>query len=244
VGCPAASCLLEVEPITRETKGPALTMWEWTYEGAGVNAELVVRVSDPHAATVKAWHNDVPILLPSAIPHSGSNEARVAVTLSPDDVIEVRLSGKPGVQAWVWVEEDGGGEIDTTQDDEPVPASPFSLSQEMIPATGDRPAACGTGLAPADWNDVNSWVDGDETRALALSNTLAGGLAWIARDGATGYNPFFMSPSHYYRITANADLAAGYGTPMDTMEPGSIWLVGGVADSVEQQRVLCLEPPS
>jgi hypothetical protein len=106
-----SSCLVEPMIMVRGKGSP--TIARVTFDGeAGQEVELVVYTSDPKGATVKAWLNHETVLLPSVIPQSGSDQVRIPLALEAQNLLEVRLSGRPGSSVAFWVE---GGAVPTTR---------------------------------------------------------------------------------------------------------------------------------
>jgi len=186
--CPAASCLLGPETITRETKGPIVWVGEFA-EVEDQEVELVVYASSPKRTTVQAWLNDKKVLLPSAMPRAEGNEVRVPLTLTAGDVLEVRLTGKPGTQVAFWVEEvvdeeDGETEEPGIEDPgtiEPTVAYEFATSAQVA-LDAHKNAACEAafpGSTIADWNDVVAAVAAGVTDAEILDS----GYAFILNNG-------------------------------------------------------------
>jgi hypothetical protein len=230
-GCPAASCLFGPVTLDRETKSP--TVLTETFTGAeGQEATLVVLSSNPKTTTVKAWLNGAVVLLPSAMPQSGSNEVRVPITLLEENELIVRLSAKPGTQVVVWVETD----VVTPVDPAELPLAAFQLTSDPFALTDDLGVACaglGEGFTVADWTDVVQAVG----QGAAKGDILEAGFALVLNDGTgitnTGF-PFFQD-RHYAVSTFGADTwtEASVGTEM-------YWLTS-VTNS---QPVLCVHQAS
>lgn len=98
-----SNCIVAPQVMVRATKAPTVETVEFDAT-EGEEAELVVQVSNPETATVKAWLNGKTVLLPSVLPQSGSDQVRVPIILKEKNVLQLRLSGKPGNSAAFWVE--------------------------------------------------------------------------------------------------------------------------------------------
>lgn len=215
--CPENGCLMGPVTLTRETKAPVL--WTGEFESAeDQDVELVVFASSPKTTTVKAWLNEEIVLLPSELPKSKTNEVRVALTLTEGDILEVRLSGKPGTQVAFWVEEfveegeggeEPGGEPETP---DPEPTDPQYTFQTTLASYGIYAdlnqicAAAFTGSQVADWNDVVAAVEA----GTAPGDVLAVGYAFALKDGF-GLVSDFLGDSHY-AVSAAGGIGTVYGT--------------------------------
>jgi hypothetical protein len=239
------------QTLIRAPGAPTRVVCEFTGEEE-VEMTLVVEVSDPKITTVKAWLNGVMVLLPSTNPLPGDdNQVKVALGVVPGvNVLDVRLSAKPGEDNWVrvWVEADGEGDGGAEGEGDPGPIIPdedvnptFTLGPVVGP-TADMAVACGEvtkdGLqwAPADWNQVVA-----EVELVGNTSTInVEGVAWIMRDGSRSHVPWFLAPLYYYMISTNGNL----GFLEDaTIEPGLFWLISAPIELLTQQPVLCIATP-
>ncbi len=219
--CAETACLMGPETLARETKAPLV--WTGEFEGPeDQEVELVVFSSDPKTTTVKAWVNGEIVLLPSELPKSKSNEVRVSLTLTEGDILEVRLSGKPGTQVAFWVEpaadEDQGGDEPGTEDPgtpspEPtVPDYAFQVTPGIYDIFADLGQICAAefpGSQVADWNDVVAAVDA----GMAPGDVLDVGYAFVLQDGFARIDDF-SSPSGYshYAVSASGATGTVYGS--------------------------------
>jgi hypothetical protein len=230
--CPAPSCPLGPVGLVRETKAP--TVLTETFPGfEGQNATLVILASNPKTTTVKAWLNEVLVLLPSRLPQSPSDEVRVPVTLSEENILEVRLSAKPGTQVAIWVESNEEPPIGSGD----PPSAVFRLTSGSFAPTDDMSSACtgfGEKYRMADWTDVVIAVNGGATKEDILNL-----FALILNDGAgffqTGF-PFFEE-RHYALsgIAPDPQTEASVGT-----DPDMFWLTS----KTDPFPVLCTGPAS
>jgi hypothetical protein len=139
----------------------------------------VILASDPKTTALNGWLTGTKILLPSDLHRSESNELRIPITLSVENLLEVRLSGKPGNQVAVWVESEVEPPVDSG---DPAPTV-FRLTSESYAPTDDMSGACvgfGDDFRIADWTEVVEAVNGGATKddisgaplALILNNGL------------------------------------------------------------------------
>lgn len=209
--CPAVSCIIDPTVMVRGKKAPTNWVREFTAE-EGQEAELVVFSSNPKTTTVKAWLNDEMVLLPSAMPKSGSNEIRIPLTLAEENVLELRMSAKPGTQVSFWVE---GGVTDPTEPPppppDPEPTIIFNVTPQSVPITADMNAECvaafGDGFATADWTDVVAAVEG----GMAEADILEFGYAFVLNNGIGTFSVFMMGTYHYM-LSAIGDVGTNYGS--------------------------------
>jgi hypothetical protein len=229
--CPEGSCPLGPVILTRETKAP--TVLTESFPGTdGQTGTLVVLASDPKTTTVKAWLNGNVVLLPSDLPRSGSDEVRVPVTLLADNVLEVRLSAKPGTQVAIWVQTDAA----PPSDSEGPPPPAFRITSVSYGPTDDLSGACtafGDGFHFADWTDVVQAVT-DGTPKADISSAP---LAFILNNGSGHFQTGF--PSFEDRHYALASLGSDPFT-VDSVEPEMFWLTS----TTSSQPVLCAGPAS
>jgi len=196
--CAEANCLFGPVTMERYTKAP-VTLSE-TFTGVEEQAAtLVILASNPKTTTVKAWLNDVVVLLPSALPKTKSDEVRVPVTLLADNTLEVRLSAKPGTQIAIWVIE---------ADEEPPigpgdsPPIAFRLTSEDFAVNGDLSGACtafGEGYRMADWTEVKPAVE-----AGVAKEDIMNGLYALILNGGVGLfeTGFPFTEERHYVISA------------------------------------------
>ena len=227
--CPAEHCLFGPVTLLRERGAP--TVLEETFEGVeGQEATLVVLAADPRTTTVKGWLNGEEVLLPSALPRSGSAEVRVPIILQEENVLRIRLSGKPGSQVAVWVETEEVPPVDPPAP--PPPAMVFELTGTVWSYEDDLSTACspfGDEFVVADWNDIVQAVN----EGFAKEDILASGLALILRDGQ-GIIPMPLPPSPHYMVSAD-----GPDTHTEaSVGPDLLWLTSGTSF----QPVLCKGP--
>jgi hypothetical protein len=176
-GCPAASCPLGPISLVRARKAP--TMLRETFPGTdGQNATLVILASDGKTTALKAWLNGAKVLLPSDLHRSGPGELRLPVTLSEENVLVVRLSGKPGNEVVIWVESDEAPPVDSG---DPKPTV-FRLTSKSHSPSDDTSGACvgfGEGFGMADWTEVVEAV----TNGAAKEDILSAPYALILNNG-------------------------------------------------------------
>ena len=228
--CPVASCLVGPVSLTREQKAPRRQTSEFSAI-AGQEAELVFVTSDRKRTTVKAWLNGETVLLPSALARSRSNEVRIPVTVAEENVLEVRLTAKPGTEVRFWIE----GEAATPAlPPAPEPTIEFRLSNASVGPTATMNAVCSADFGPnfeiADWADVVAGVDPTPIERA--------GTAWIQRDGLGSFSMSFFGPTYHYLVSAIGNVNPTYH--FATIEPDLFWLNaldGG-------RRVLCKGPSS
>jgi hypothetical protein len=227
------------ETLTRAPGAPARVVCEFTGEEE-TEMTLVVEVSHPKITTVKAWLNGVMVLLPSANPLPGDgNQIKVSLGVVPGvNVLDVRLSGKPGEENWVKIslKDDGEGDGGAEGEGDPGPIIPeedvnptFTLGPvvgpgaDMVVVCGEVPVdelPEGTTWTPADWNDVKAEV----ARVQDGSTIPVSGMAWIMWNG-DGLVPGSLGvPDRHYAISA-----AGNSFPVDpanpiVTEPEVFWL--------------------
>jgi len=234
-------CLVGPVVMVRGKKSPARAT-EIFSASDGAEAELVVYAPDPKHTTVKAWLNGATVLLPSAFALGGSEELRIPLTLAEENVLEVRLSGKPGTRIAFWVE--GAGELEPETNDLPAIDFSFEVTSDPVPATADLDAVCtdafpGQGLVPADWATVREAVDA----GVQKGSILADGMAWIRWDGVFSYTEgmFGLTSTYYHVIDTDDMLASSYGS-QDVIAPDLFWLLAVTADQLggSPQRVLCM----
>jgi len=228
--CPVASCVLEPTIITRGKKAPSKVVLEFSAD-ADQAAELVVLTSDPKRTTVKAWLNGAAVLLPSAIPQSGSDEVRVPVTLAEENLFEIRVSAKPGTEIAFWIE---GEAVTPPEPEDPVPTMVFEVTSAVVAPTADMNAACvaefGADFGIADWTQVVEAVAAGETK----DEILASGMAMILNSGTGSFLPPFSWTWNHYMISAiGAD-----GSTIASVGQDMFWLTS----STFNQPVLCVDP--
>lgn len=232
--CPDGKvCLVEPVLMERERGAPTVAVAEFEKGDFG-DAILVVQVSDPKTTTVKAWLNGVTVLLPSAIPQSGENPVSVNLTLAEENLLEVRLSAKPGNSAVFWVE---GEVVAPTEPEDPAPSVVFDVTEAVAAPGDDMNAACvaefGADFGIADWNDVVAEVE----RVGDASTVPVDAFAWITRNG-TGIIPgSFGLPDRHYLLSAIGNIYAvdPLAEPV-LIEPDLFWLNATSGD----QPVLCI----
>ncbi len=252
--CPDGKTCL-VEPIALERgKGAPSTWTSAPFEGTeGEMATLVVQTSNPKTTTMRAWLNGATVLLPSVIPQewpeseAEPQEVRVSFPLAEgDNVLEVRLSAKPGTQVVFWVEAAAVAPTDGGEIEPPPETFPFALTPAVPPPSeGARADACAAlgDYVPADWTNVmdknQHWEE--------LSALLSSGMAWILLEGFPGFQEvtFLTTTDYYYLITGSADFANLYG-PDQNLGPDQLWMMAaslGELGQSGQQPVLCIATP-
>jgi len=208
--CPTEGCLLPPTTFTRGTKAPTM-FWFGEFSGMeGQEAELVVYSSNPRNTTVKAWLNDKMVLSPSAMAKAEGNEVRVPLSLTEGDLLEVRLSGKPGTQVAVWIAEvaevpvDPDGTDPTTEDPPtPEPTMTFGITPETVDIYADMNAACDAampGSVIADWTDV---VEAMDSGLYGKEDILSTGYAFVLNSGMGLFDGgMFTSFEKHYALSA------------------------------------------
>jgi hypothetical protein len=244
------------QTLIRAPGAPTRVVCEFTGEEE-VEMTLVVEVSDPKITTVKAWLNGVMVLLPSTNPLPGDdNQVKVALGVVPGvNVLDVRLSAKPGEDNWVrvWVEADGEGDGGAEGEGDPGPiildedVNPTFTLGPVVGPGADMAVVCGevpvdglpegTTWTPADWTDVEAAIEEDERDPGIVP---LDGLAWITWNGLRSPDANAFPYPYYYMISADENDAAPYFPPEDTIEAGPFWLVSGLSIFLTQQPVLCV----
>ena len=235
VYCPASETCSFPKTLSREPGAPARFVWEFTGEEE-MEMTLVVKVSDPKITTVKAWFNGVMVLLPSATPLPGDdNQLKVTLAvLQGMNVLDVRLSAKPGEENWAEVRVEG------VQED--ILVSEFKVTEASFLPDPELSSECGSGFEVADWSDVEAAGDVDWT---AIREDLGSEMAWIRFNG--GYVAYqawgtYGLTDFYYLITGDEHLASDYGKDRN-VGPDQLWLVDASLDELAdggQQPVLCV----
>jgi hypothetical protein len=251
-GCPdGKTCLVDPTVLVREKGAPSSWVSEPFAGAEGQMATLVVQASNPKTTTMKAWLNGETVLLPSVIPQEWPKsveepqEVRVSFPLADgDNVLEVRLSAKPGTQVVFWVESEVVAPTDGGGIEPPPETFPFALTPAAGPSE-DRATACAAlgAYVAADWNDV-----GEESQHWEeLSALLSSGMAWIRSNEATSYQGWGSMglTDFYYLITGSEALGGLYGTSPG-IGPDQLWLGDASLDELDQmgqsgqQPVLCI----
>ncbi len=198
--CAEANCLFGPFTMLRLTKAP-WTLSETLEVVEEQAATLVIFSSNPKTTTVKAWLNDVVVLLPSALPRTKSAEVRVPVTLLKSNTLEVRLSAKPGTQIAIWV-------IEADEEDSTPTPTVFKLTSQSFPPADGLDGACvaefGGDYGMANWAEVEPAV---EDGGVAKEDVMTGFNAWI-RNGEKGlFETGFPSyeKRHYVLSAAGSD---------------------------------------
>jgi len=226
--CPVGNCWVGPESLTRDRKAPARFVSEFLAP-AGEHAELVLVTSDRKRTTVRAWLNEQAILLPSALARGGSNEVRIPVILADQNVLEVRLAAKPGIEVTFWIE----GE-ESSPPPPSAPALEFRLSNGSVEPSAVMNEVCSTDHGPefqiADWEDVVAGIDPTPIQQA--------GTAWIQRNGIGSISFSFFGPTFHYLVSAIGNLSPTYHYA--TIEPDLFWLNAATG----ARRVLCKGPPS
>lgn len=239
--CPAPACLFE--PIIF-SRGPDLVSLSGTSSAKTQNgsrrnvvtfgsngleeADLVVMVSDPKTTTVKAWMNGTMVLLPSAVPQSGSDRVSVRVELEEENELEVRLTAKPGNLVAFWME---GGDEGPTEPPPPTTGPVFTVTDGAVGPGAVTDGLCGTGFRVADWTDVVDAVNaGLDTGVIGA--LLDGAQAFLRYETAGTFNGMFGILYHYTIAGSSpGDHNAAIGT--------DLYLRSSSGD----QPVLCVEVP-
>lgn len=236
--CPTEGCLLPPTTLARETKAP--TSWIGEFSGLEEQeVELVVYSSNPRGTTVKAWLNDKMVLSPSEMPKAESTEVRVPLSLQEGDVLEVRLSGKPGTQVAFWIAgvaeapADPDGTDPTTEDPPtPEPAMTFGVTTGSVDIYADMNAACDaamTGSVIADWGDV---VEAMGSGLYQKEDVLSTGYAFVLNSGMGLFDEgIFSSSMKHYVLSAFGPLGPNYASI------GEDFALEGSADA---HAVLCV----
>jgi hypothetical protein len=195
----------------------------------GQTGTLVVLTSNPKTTTVKAWLNGITVLLPSVLPRSGSEEIRVPLALSEENVLELRMSAKPGTKLAFWIEDGEGPPIGG----DPQPTV-FRLTSQSFAPTDDMTDACtqfGEGFGMADWTEVVQAVEDGVSKGAILSDPFAlilnNGLGYF-----TTVFPFFED-RHYALSAAGPDPQTE-----DSVGTEMFWLTS----TTNPQPVLCVGP--
>lgn len=227
--CPGPSCLVGPVSLTRDPNAPAKQVSEFLGT-EGQEAELVVVSSDRKRTTVQAWLNGERVLLPSTMPRSGTDEVRVPVTLKGQNVLEVRLTAKPGTEVVFWVE----GETATPSlPPDLEPTFEFRASDARVGPTVVMNAVCSTEFGAdfeiADWADILAGIDPTPIQQA--------GTAWIQRDGIGSFSASFFGPIYHYLVSAVGNLYPNFH--YGTIEPDLFWLNAAGGD----RQVLCKGPP-
>ena len=197
----------------------------WIGEFSGVEekeVELVVYASDPKTTTVKAWLNEEMVLLPSELPRARATEVRVPLTIVEGDVLEVRLSGKPGNRVAFWLEE--GADPDENPEDpdqgtpDPeipgpeTPATPpytFNLTSGSYGITSNMNEICSSefsGSRIADWTEVVDAVD----KGMAGDEIFNGFYAFVLNNGAGLVSDFLGSYHHIISTVGGTGTTFGF----------------------------------
>jgi hypothetical protein len=251
--CPdGKTCLVNPVLLERGKGAPSLWVSDPFAGTEGEMATLVVQTSNPKTTTMKAWLNGATVLLPSVIPQEWPEseeepqEVRVSFPLAEgDNVLEVRLSAKPGTEVVFWVEAAVVGPTDGgTIEPPPESTFPFALTP-ALPPSEDRAVACAAlgDYVMADWNDV---MDENE-HWEELSALLSSGMAWILFGGSSGFQTvtFLTTTDFYYLITGSVDFAGLYG-PNQNVGPDKLWVMDASLPELResgQQPVLCIATP-
>lgn len=192
--CPVASCLIGPVSLTRGAEVPAKSVSEFRGR-EGQEAELVVVASDPKRTTVKAWLNEEVVLLPSAMPRSGTNQVRVPITLAEQNVLEVRLSAKPGTDVVVWIEGEAAGPPLPPNTE---PTVEFRLSSALVGPAAVMNEVCSTehggDFEIADWLDL-----GEDTDPSLIQQAQT---AWIQWEGIASRSPSMFGLTYHYLVSA------------------------------------------
>ena len=230
--CPVANCVIEPLSLTRELKAPARAVSEFLAT-EGQEAELVVVTSDRKRTTVRAWLNGDAVLLPSAMPRSGTNEVRIPVTLIEQNVLEFRLSGKKETEVVFWIE---SGDATPPPQGDPEPTIEFRLSNAAVGPTAIMNPVCSTdhgkSFEIAEWADVVAGTDSSPIHEA--------GTAWIQRDGIGSSSPFLFGPIYHYLVSAVGNVSPTYFYGTTGIEPNRFWLNAATGT----RRVLCKGPAS
>ena len=230
--CPVSNCVVDPVSLTRERKAPAKAVSEFL-AAEGQEAELVVVISHRTRATVRAWMNGETVLLPSALPRSGTNEVRVPVTLAEQNVLEFRLTGRIGTEVVFWIE---SGDATPPPPGDTGPTMEFRLSNSAVGPTASMNAVCsadhGDSFGIADWSDVVSGTDPSPIQAA--------GIAWIQWDDLGSFSTSFFGPTYHYQVSAIGNLNPNFYYGTIGVEPNQFWLNadGGM------RPVLCKGPAS
>ncbi len=240
--CPVANCLIDPVSLTRGVmasaravggvRAPARAISEFLAT-EGQEAELVVVTSDRKRTTVRAWLNEEAVLLPSAMPRSGTDEVRVPVTLIEENVLEFRLSGRKETEVVFWIE---SGDATPPPPGNEGPTLEFRLSNEAVDPNATMNAVCsadhGDGFEIAEWADV---VAGMDPSPIHEAST-----AWIQWDGLGSFSPFPFSPTYHYLVSAVGNVSPTYYYGTTGVEPNRFWLNGAFG----MRRILCKGPAS
>ena len=245
-GCPdGKTCLVDPTVLVREKGAPSSWVSEPFAGAEGQMATLVVQASNPKTTTMKAWLNGETVLLPSVIPQEWPKsveepqEVRVSFPLADgDNVLEVRLSAKPGTQVVFWVESEVVAPAGPPPP--PPPEFDFELTEELKAPTDDLNAACAELNTPpplerqfviADWDQVVAAV----ASGMAKEDIMNGEMAMILNGGSAFYSPGFLLEDQHYMISA-----VGAGTPNHgSVGSDLFWLTSGTTS----QPVLCIATP-
>ncbi len=232
--CPAASCFFGPVTLDRDTKAPSVL--SETFPGEeGQAATLVILSSNPKTTTVKAWLNDVVVLLPSALPREKSDEVRVPVTLLEINTLEVRLSAKPGTQIAIWVQIPEG---------DPPPIV-FQLTEQTFGLTDDLSGACtgfGAGYQMADWTEVKPAVEGGWAAKEDVMTELT---ALILNEGEGLFYPVFPIPGERHWVLSAVDTGSWIADSAAIAETEVFWLTSLASATLPPPLpVLCSGPQS
>jgi len=224
--------------LTRGTRVPAKAVSEFTVRtvsafsaGQEPKAELAIATSDRKRTTIKAWLNGELVLLPSAFPRAGTDTLRIPVTLADQNVLEFRLTAKPGTEVEFWIE---SPDAPPPEPEDPVSAYEFRLSKEMVGPEAIMNDVCSTDHGPefriADWTDVVDGVDPSPIRQA--------GSAWVQWQGLGSFSLFTFGPTYHYLVSA---IGPENGT-VDSLTSGgdTFWLTSAGTS----RRVLCMGPRS
>jgi hypothetical protein len=200
----------------------------------GQQATLAVWAPDPKTTTVTAWLNGSLVLLPSRVPQMAPDPARVEITLSEENTLEVSLRGKPGTQVTFWVEIDGEPPIGGGD----PPSVEFLLTDLSFFPAPDLSGACPEGYVMADWTQVVQAVDA----GVAKEDILTAPYALILNEGEGHFNTGGLFPQDRHHALA-ASSSDGWTTDWVEGEAGTeiFWLTS--VSMTDFLPVLCTPSP-
>lgn len=187
-------------------------------KGEGQEAELVVVFSGRRKPVAHGWLNGEEVLVPSAVLRSKGDEVRVPVTLSDQNVLEFRLSGRPGNNVVFWIE---GPAVPKPEPQDPsLPTIEFRVSGSSVGPTAVMNEVCaadfGEDFQIADWADVGAGVD--------ATPVFSAGTAWIQWDGLGSFSSSFFGPTYHYLVSAIGNINPNYYYGTFGAEPNQLWL--------------------